>query len=54
MNPIARRLRDAPKLARTHRPDVAMLNTGYAMVVGIEGGIITGTQDVLPSTKPYL
>lgn len=29
-----------------YRPDVAILNTGYAMVVGIEGGIIMGTQDV--------
>ncbi|WP_081161728.1 MBL fold metallo-hydrolase [Ensifer aridi] len=30
-----------------YRPDVAILNTGYALVVGIEGGIIMGTQDVL-------
>lgn len=30
-----------------YRPDVAILNTGYAMVVGIEDGIIMGTQDVL-------
>ena len=29
------------------RPDAAILNTGYAMVVGIEGGIIMGMQDVL-------
>lgn len=34
-----------------HRPDVAILNTGYAMVVGIEGGIIMGTQDVLSVHK---
>ncbi|MBO0134208.1 MBL fold metallo-hydrolase [Agrobacterium burrii] len=31
----------------TYRPDAAILNTGYAMIVGIEGGIIMGTQDVL-------
>lgn len=36
---------------KTHRPDVAILNTGYAMVVGIEGGIIMGTQDVLSVHK---
>ncbi|MEJ5021040.1 MBL fold metallo-hydrolase [Ochrobactrum vermis] len=34
-----------------HRPDVAILNTGYAMIVGIEGGIIMGTQDVLSVHK---
>lgn len=31
----------------THAPDVAILNTGYAMVQGIDGGIIMGTEDVL-------
>lgn len=30
-----------------HRPDVAILNTGYARITGIDGGIIMGTQDVL-------
>lgn len=36
---------------KTHSPDVAILNTGYAMIVGIEGGIIMGTQDVLSVHK---
>lgn len=36
---------------KTHSPDVAILNTGYAMIVGIEGGIIMGTQDVLSVYK---
>ncbi|MEW9526823.1 MBL fold metallo-hydrolase [Agrobacterium tumefaciens] len=36
---------------KTHRPDVAILNTGYAMVLGIDGGIIMGTQDVLSVHK---
>lgn len=28
-------------------PDIAILNAGYAMVQGIDGGIIMGTEDVL-------
>nr|WP_313665942.1 MBL fold metallo-hydrolase [Brucella intermedia] len=42
---------DVATALETHRPDVAILNTGYAMVVGIEGGIIMGTQDVLSVHK---
>ncbi|MNS87477.1 metal-dependent hydrolase [compost metagenome] len=38
---------DVASALTTHQPDVAILNTGYAMVIGIEGGIIMGTQDVL-------
>ncbi|MBM3604200.1 MAG: MBL fold metallo-hydrolase [Alphaproteobacteria bacterium] len=30
-----------------HEPDVAILNAGYAMVQGIDGAIIMGTEDVL-------
>lgn len=37
---------DVAAALNVHRPDVAILNTGYAMVVGIEGGIIMGTRDV--------
>lgn len=42
---------DVAAALKTHRPDVTILNTGYAMVVGIEGGIIMGTQDVLSVHK---
>lgn len=42
---------DVAAALETHRPDVAILNTGYAMIVGIEGGIIMGTQDVLSVHK---
>lgn len=42
---------DVARALETHRPDVAVLNTGYAMTVGIEGGIIMGTQDVLSVHK---
>ncbi|WP_311273409.1 MULTISPECIES: MBL fold metallo-hydrolase [unclassified Rhizobium] len=42
---------DVAAALKTHRPDVAILNTGYAMVIGIEGGIIMGTQDVLSVHK---
>ncbi|WP_272011192.1 MBL fold metallo-hydrolase [Roseovarius sp. ZX-A-9] len=30
-----------------HAPEIAILNAGYAMVQGIDGGIIMGTEDVL-------
>ncbi|WP_197980289.1 MULTISPECIES: MBL fold metallo-hydrolase [unclassified Rhizobium] len=42
---------DVAAALETHRPDVAVLNAGYAMVVGIEGGIIMGTQDVFSVHK---
>lgn len=42
---------DVAAALETHRPDVVILNTGYAMVVGIEGGIIMGTQDALSVHK---
>lgn len=42
---------DVATALATHRPDVVILNTGYAMIVGIEGGIIMGTQDVLSVHK---
>lgn len=38
---------DVAAALNTHRPDVAILNTGYAMITGIDGGIIMGAQDVL-------
>ena len=38
---------DVATALEAHRPDVAILNAGYAMIDGIEGGIIMGTQDVL-------
>lgn len=42
---------DVATALETHRPDTVILNTGYAMIVGIEGGIIMGTQDVLTIHK---
>lgn len=38
---------DVAAALATHRPDVAILNAGYAIVEGIEDGIIMGTDDVL-------
>ena len=35
----------------THRPEVAILNSGYAMIEGLEGSIIMGTEDVLSVHK---
>lgn len=43
--------KDVAAALEAHRPDVAILNTGYAMIVGIEGSIIMGTQDVLSFHK---
>ncbi|WP_425353024.1 MBL fold metallo-hydrolase, partial [Rhizobium anhuiense] len=42
---------DVAAALETHQPDVVILNSGYAMIVGIEGGIIMGTQDVLSVHK---
>ena len=42
---------DVAAALEEHQPEVVILNTGYAMVVGIEGGIIMGTQDVLSVHK---
>lgn len=42
---------DVATALETRGPDVVILNTGYAMIVGIEGGIIMGTQDVLSVHK---
>ena len=39
--------RDVAEALAAHSPDVAVLNAGYAMVQGMEGGIIMGTGDVL-------
>jgi L-ascorbate metabolism protein UlaG (beta-lactamase superfamily) len=38
---------DVADVLSTHAPEVAILNAGYAMVQGIDGGIIMGTEDVL-------
>ena len=38
---------DVAAALSTHAPDVAILNAGYAMVEGIDGAIIMGTEDVL-------
>ncbi|MAA98334.1 MAG: hypothetical protein CMN87_12635 [Stappia sp.] len=38
---------DVAEALAAHSPDVAVLNAGYAMVQGMEGGIIMGTGDVL-------
>ena len=37
---------DVASALATHRPEVAILNTGYAMIEGLEGSIIMGTEDV--------
>jgi L-ascorbate metabolism protein UlaG (beta-lactamase superfamily) len=42
---------DVAAALEAHRPDVVILNTGYAMVVGIERGIIMGAQDALSVHK---
>lgn len=38
---------DVAAVLSAQTPDVAILNAGYAMVLGVEGGIIMGTEDVL-------
>ncbi len=38
---------DVASALANHRPEVAILNTGYAMIEGLEGGIIMGTDDML-------
>mgnify|MGYP005989926359 CR=1 FL=1 len=38
---------DVAKVLSKHRPEVAILNTGYAMIQGLEDGIIMGTTDTL-------
>ncbi|WP_413875264.1 MBL fold metallo-hydrolase [Albidovulum sp.] len=35
----------------THQPQIAILNTGYAKIVGLDDGIIMGTADVLSVHK---
>lgn len=42
---------DVASALATHRPEMAILNTGYAMIEGLEGGIIMGTEDVLSVHK---
>ena len=38
---------DVAEVLSKHAPEVVILNAGYAMVQGIDGGIIMGTEDVL-------
>lgn len=38
---------DVAAVLSAHAPEVAILNAGYAMVQGVEGGIIMGAEDVL-------
>lgn len=38
---------DVAAVLSAHTPDVTILNAGYAMIQGIDGGIIMGTEDVL-------
>ncbi|SFH36750.1 L-ascorbate metabolism protein UlaG, beta-lactamase superfamily [Palleronia marisminoris] len=38
---------DVAAVLSAHAPEVAILNSGYAMVQGVDGGIIMGTEDVL-------
>lgn len=38
---------DVAAVLSAHIPDVTILNAGYAMTQGIDGGIIMGTEDVL-------
>lgn len=38
---------DVAAVLSAHAPEVAILNAGYAMVQGVDGGIIMGTEDVL-------
>ncbi len=38
---------DVAAVLSAHAPEVAILNAGYAMIQGIDGGIIMGTEDVL-------
>lgn len=38
---------DVAAVLSAHAPEIAILNAGYAMVQGIDGGIIMGTEDVL-------
>lgn len=38
---------DVAAVLSAHAPDVSILNAGFAMVQGIDGGIIMGTEDVL-------
>lgn len=38
---------DIASILDVYKPDVAILNAGYAEVIGIEGAIIMGTNDVL-------
>ncbi len=38
---------DVAAVLSAHTPEVAILNAGYAMVQGVDGGIIMGTEDVL-------
>lgn len=39
--------KDVEQAIRTHRPDVILLNTGYARVLGMDGSIIMGKEDLL-------
>lgn len=38
---------DVAQVLAAHQPDVAILNTGYAMIQGLGDGIIMGTDDTL-------
>ena len=42
---------DVASTLATHRPEVAILNSGYAKIEELEGGIIMGTEDVLSVHK---
>ncbi|WP_138471163.1 MBL fold metallo-hydrolase [Poseidonocella sp. HB161398] len=37
---------DVARVLAVHRPEVAILNAGYAMIEGLDSGIIMGTADV--------
>ncbi len=43
--------KDVEAALTSYAPDVAILNSGYAMSSGVEGGIIMGTEDVLSVHK---
>lgn len=42
---------DVAQVLTIHRPDIAILNTGYAMIEGLDDGIIMGTDDTLSVHK---
>lgn len=42
---------DVAHALSTHKPEIAILNTGYAMILGLDEGIIMGTADTLAVHK---